>query len=81
VALRGQYTPLIGMIVNLAVIDDHTRSIDIEHRLCTMCNIHDAQTSMAEPDISVGEHTFGVRPAMMQDVAHLHEFASVDLSA
>ena len=46
-----------------------------------MRNIDNAQTAMCEADISIDEHTTIVRPSMMQNIAHLHEFRFIYLPA
>ena len=76
-----QIVAMIGVIIDLAVIDDHARTVAIEHRLRSVSNVNYAQTAMPEADVFIDKHTFGVRPAMMQNVSHLHEFCFFCLSA
>src|SRR5436189_5375404 len=74
-----EFVAIVGVVVNFAVVDDHARAVAIEHRLRSVRNIYDAQTPMAKADIAIHENTAVIRPPMMQNVAHLHEFCFIYL--
>jgi len=81
VAFCSKFVAIVGMIVNLAVVNDRTRTVAIKHRLGSVSNIDNAQSAMCQTDISIDKHTASVRSAMMQNVPHLHEFRFIYLPA
>jgi len=79
VASFNEFITMIGVVVHLAVVNDHARAVVIEHRLRSVRDIDDAQPAMSESDIPVHKNTLVIRPAMMQNIAHLHEFRFIYL--
>jgi hypothetical protein len=69
---------VLGVVVDLAVIDKMRRAVFVRHRLMTARHIHDGETAMAEADVTVNEQATIVRAAMGQHVAHPFERGSLD---
>src|SRR5439155_18392030 len=70
VARRLQLAPQFGEVVNLAVEDDPDRAVFVVNRLMSARQIDNAQAPHPERDAGLDEHTFVVRSAMTDDVAH-----------
>ena len=81
VATSDQVIAVVGVIIDLAVIDDSARTVGVEHRLGAVGDIDDAQTPMAEADVAIDINAAIVGPAMMQDVAHRDQPRFINLSA
>ena len=67
------------MVIDLAVVNDRTGPVAVEHRLSPVGDIDNTQTPVPEADIAVDEHTAIVRPPVMQNVAYLHDRCLRDL--
>src|SRR5256885_10798981 len=65
------------MIVNFAVVNNLHGTVFVRHRLMPCGDIHDAQTTMAQSNLSVNQDAFIVRPAMRKYVAHTPKLARV----
>src|ERR1044072_6767225 len=70
VTARFQLVAIIGVIVDLAVVDDLKRAIPVDHRLMPRGDVDDAQAAVAETDIRVNEDPRFVGSAMRDHVAH-----------
>src|SRR5690348_14707563 len=69
---------IIGVVVDLAVVDYVQRTVFVGHRLMTGGDVDDTQAAMAQTDVAVDEEPFVVRTAMPDDVAHRFELRARD---
>ena len=72
VAAGLKFLAIVGMVIDLAVIDDH--QVRAEHRLNAVPRIDNCEPPVAETDISLDKHTSIIRPAMMQNITHRRDF-------
>ena len=60
----------LGVVVDLAVVDDDHRAILVNHRLRSTRHIQDREPSIAKAHPVTDEETLSVGPAMREDVGH-----------
>jgi hypothetical protein len=70
VAVCFQRLAIVGVVVDLAVVNDLQRPVLIRHRLMPGRDVDDAQTTMTETDAPINKQTSIIRSAMRDYVAH-----------
>ena len=70
VAAGQHHVPKLGVVVDLAVVDDDDRAIFVGHRLRTARHILDGQPAVAEMDVPVAVEALAVRSPVGDRVGH-----------
>src|ERR1051325_3609202 len=76
-----EFTSVIGVIVNLAVVRDLQRAIFVGHRLMTRSNVYDAQTSVTKGNAAVDEDTSFVGTTMRYHITHAQNHLAIHLAS
>ena len=81
VAASDEIFAMVGVVIDLAVINDRASAVAVKHRLRSVGDIDDAQAPVAETDVAIDINAPVIRPAMMQNVAHRDQPLFINLSS